>query len=80
MSNNPANAEQSVLVPQTPTQLNPGAASPHDFQIEDRDGGQCGDGEAERAKLLAESNADNMSKLGDPLPIRNEIPHSRYPD
>jgi hypothetical protein len=80
MSNSDQNREQNVLFAQTPTQLNPGAALPSDFQIEDRDGGQCGDSEAERAKLLAEANADNMSKLSDPLPVRNEVPHSRYPD
>lgn len=80
MSNNPANREQDTLFEQTPTQLNPGAAHPEDFKIEDRDGGQCGDTPTERAKLLAEANADNLSKLGSPIPERNEVPHSRYPE
>jgi hypothetical protein len=73
MSNNPSNREQDALFEQTPTQLNPGAADPHDFIVEDRGPGQCGETPAERAKLTGEQ-ADR------PLPIRNEIPHSRYPD
>jgi len=77
MSNNPENRDQDALFEQTPTQLNPGAASPHDFQIEDRDGGQCGDSAAERARLSAEANADNISKINEPIPTRNEVPHRR---
>ena len=72
MSNNP-DREQDALFEQTPTQANPGAASPHDFIIEDRDGGQCGDSPAERAKLTGENAVR-------PIPVRNEVPHSRYPD
>jgi hypothetical protein len=73
MSNNPTNREQDALFEQTPTQLNPGAAHPADFKIEDRGPGQCGETPAERAKLVGEQ-ADK------PLPVRNEIPHTRYPD
>ena len=49
MSNSPNNREQSTLFEQTPTQLNPGAAKPSDFKIEDRDEGQRGDSARERA-------------------------------
>ncbi|MGA8441902.1 MAG: hypothetical protein WB762_03650 [Candidatus Sulfotelmatobacter sp.] len=66
--------EQDQLVDQTPNQINPGAAKPSDFVIEDRDGGQCGDTKAERAALLALSNADNTTTLGEPLAARNEVP------
>ena len=72
MSNNAANREQDALFEQTPTQLNPGAAHPSDFIIEDRGPGQCGESPAERAALTGEN--------AKPRPVRNEIPHSRYPD
>jgi hypothetical protein len=77
MSNSP-NAEQDALFIQTPTQLNPGAAIPEDFKIEDRDGGQSGDSKAERAALLAEADDDAKSSLREPVPVRNEVPHTRY--
>jgi hypothetical protein len=59
------------LVTQTENQRNPGAAKAEDFIIEDRDGGQQGDSDAERAALLAESEACNA-----PILIRNEVPHT----
>jgi hypothetical protein len=52
MSNSP---DQDQLIEQTPTQLNSGAAKARDFKIEDRDGGQRGDTQAERAALLCRS-------------------------
>jgi hypothetical protein len=78
MSNSPTNTEQSQLLVQTPTQLNPGAAKPSDFIIEARDGGQRGASMAERAALLAEADSDAKSNLREPLPDRNEVPHRRY--
>jgi hypothetical protein len=67
MSNSP---DQDQLIEQTPTQRNPGAAKASDFIIENRDGGQRGDGKAERAALLAQANG-----LGEAIPDRNEVPH-----
>jgi hypothetical protein len=78
MSNSPKNKEQDQLIEQTPTQRNPGAARPTDFAIADRGPGQCDDTKAERAALLAESDADGKSKRGEAIPERNEIPKSRY--
>jgi len=77
MSNAPHNPEQSTLFIQTPTQLNPGAARPEDFPIEDRDGGQRGDTPAERAKLLSKAYEHDKSRLTAPSEIRNEVPHRR---
>ena len=68
MSNSPKNKEQDQLIEQTPTQLNPGAARPTDFNIENRDGGQRG------KALLAEADSDGKSKRGELVPERNEIP------
>ena len=73
MQNSPT-AEQDALFIQTPTQLNPGAAIPEDFKIEDRDGGQHGDSAAERAALLAEREIDAKPSP----PDRNEAPHKRW--
>jgi hypothetical protein len=67
MSNSP---DQDQLIEQTPTQRNPGAAKARDFKIEDRDGGQHGDTQAERAALLAEANSGAKASL----PDRNEVP------
>ncbi len=68
------NSERDTLVTLTPNQQNPGTAKATDFVIEDRDGGQCGDSPAERAKLLREAqNAPGKSRLGSPLPDRNNI-------
>ncbi len=69
MSNSKTNQEQDQLIEQTPMQINPGAAKPSDFAIEDRDGGQCGDSEREYTALLAEADG-----LGQPIPDRNEVP------
>jgi hypothetical protein len=69
MSNSAKNKEQDQLVEQTPTQRNPGAARPTDFNIENRDGGQRG------AALLAEADADSKSRRGEPIPERNKVPH-----
>jgi hypothetical protein len=81
VSNSPANKEQSQLLVQTPTQLNPGAPRPEDFKIEARDGGQKGDSKAERAALLAEADNDAKSSLREPMPDRNEVPrHGAHPD
>jgi hypothetical protein len=68
--------EHSELIAQTPNQINPGAAKPTDFKIEDRDEGQRGDSKAERAALLALSNSrkGNMSTRGEPIADRNEVP------
>jgi hypothetical protein len=74
MSNASTNREQDQLFQQTPTQLNPGAAKPSDFIVEDRDGGQRGDSETERAALLAEADRDAKSSLSALLPDRNEVP------
>ena len=72
MSNSPSNKEQSQLIELSPQQQNPYAAKPTDFKIEDRGPGQCGDTKAERAALLKESDADQKSKLGQPIPERND--------
>jgi hypothetical protein len=81
MSNSPQNREQDALFEQTPTQLNPGAAHPSDFPINlDRGPGQEGDTAAERAKLLAEADADDKSRVSAPIPVRNEVPHHRHRD
>lgn len=78
MSNAITNAEHDQLCSQTPTQLNPGPARPEDFTINtDRGPGQEGDTAAERAKLLAEADADQKSKITEPIPVRNEVPHRR---
>jgi hypothetical protein len=77
MPNSPT-AEQDALFIQTHTQLNPGAAIPEDFKIEDRDGGQRGDTNAERAALLAKADRDIKSDLREPTPVRNEAPHRRW--
>ena len=74
MGNSPNNREQSQKIELTPTQQNPGAARPEDFKIEARDGGQHGDSNAERAALLTEHEIDAKPSL----PIRNEVPHTRY--
>jgi hypothetical protein len=71
MSNSP---EHDQLIEQTPTQRNPGAAKASDFIIEDRDGGQRGDTNAERAALLAEADSSAKSSLREPVPDRNEVP------
>jgi hypothetical protein len=78
MSNSPNNREQSQLIQLTPTQQNPGAAKPTDFLVIARDGGQHGDCKAERAALLAEADSSAKSSLREPLPDRNEVPHTRY--
>lgn len=79
MSNAPTNKEQDQLFSQTPTQLNPGAARPQDFQVNtDRGTGQTGDTKAERAALLAEADSDQKSKLTGGIPVRNKIPHNRH--
>ena len=65
---NSTNKEQDQLIALTTTQQNPGAAIPEDFKIEDRDGGQ------RDAALLADADADGKSKLGEPIPTRNEVP------
>ena len=71
MSNFPLNKEQDQLVEQTEAQRNPGSARASDFKVEERDGGQRSEA------LLVESDADGKSKRGEPIPERNEIPHSR---
>ena len=76
MSNSPKNKEQSQLFIQTPTQLNPGAARPETFVIEDRDGGQNGDSAAERAALLAEADNDAKSSLRPHPCSQRSAPHS----
>jgi hypothetical protein len=39
-----------------------------------------GDTKAERAAVLAEADSDAKSKLGEPIPERNAIPHSPHPE
>jgi hypothetical protein len=68
MSNVPTNREQDQLIELTATQQNPGAARPTDFKIEARDGGKRDEA------LLADADADGKSKLGEPIPVRNEVP------
>jgi hypothetical protein len=68
MSNLTTNNEQNQLIELTTTQQNPGAAKPTDFKIEARDGGQ------RDTALLADADADGKSKLGEPIPTRNEVP------
>jgi hypothetical protein len=68
MSNHPNNKEQDVLIDWAGNKSNPGAAKPEEFRIEDRDGGQCGDSEAEYQRLLRESNS-----TGAVTPTRNDV-------
>ena len=70
--------EHSELIAQTPNQINPGAAKPTDFKIEDRDEGQRGDSKAERAVLLELSDKSAKSERGEPIPDRNEVPQLPY--
>jgi hypothetical protein len=72
LSNAAKNREQLTPIELSPNQINPGLAVPGDFQIEDRDGGQCGDTKAERAALLAQVEHANK-----PIPERIEVPPSR---
>jgi hypothetical protein len=74
MSNAKTNREQDQLFQQTPSQLNPSAAKPSDFIVDDRDGGQRGDSKAERSALLAEADNDAKTSLRAPVPDRNEVP------
>ena len=71
MSNSPKNKEQSQLIELTETQQNPGAAKASDFVI----GQEGGISERERAALLKEADSDGKSKLGEPIPERNQVPH-----
>jgi hypothetical protein len=77
MSNSPKNREQNTVIALTPTQQDPYAAKPTDFKIEDRGPGQCGDTKAERSALLAESDADQKTKLGQPIADGNKVPARR---
>jgi hypothetical protein len=84
VSNSPSNREQDQIIPQTPTQLNPGGASPNDFKIGGEGPlpghGQCGENQREYKSLLAEADIDGRQSRGEPTPAPDQVPDRRLSD